>query len=91
MTEGQPSSSKRWIDEAETALNKATEALRAAWEGTHEARMSTLEAAKEAAGRLGMAIDQAIDVAKESWDPPNAETGSDIEAPEEAGADSPAN
>jgi hypothetical protein len=31
--------------------------------------MAALETAKEAANRLGEAIDQGIEVAKETWDP----------------------
>jgi len=69
MTEDQSPGTKRWIDEAEEALNRTAEALKAAWEGTREARMSTLEAAREAASRLGDAIDQGIAVAKDTWDP----------------------
>ncbi len=69
MTDSQDPGSKRWIDDAEEALNRAGDSLRAAWEGTREARMSTLQAAKEAANRLGEAIDQGIAVAKETWDP----------------------
>jgi len=60
---------KRWIDEAEEALNRTAEALRAAWEETKEARTSTLEAAREAVNRLAAAIDQGIEAAKQSWDP----------------------
>ncbi len=74
MTEERPSGSKKWADDAEQALNKTSEALRAAWEGTREARMSTLEAAKEAATQLGQAIDKAIEAARESWAASSEET-----------------
>lgn len=60
---------KRWAEEAEEALNRTGEALRAAWAETHEARSSALESAKEAAARLGTAIDQGIVAAKKTWDP----------------------
>jgi len=60
---------RRWIDEAEEALNRTADALRAAWDETRDARTSTLEAAREAANRLGAAIDQGIEAAKKSWDP----------------------
>jgi hypothetical protein len=73
MTDEQTPREKRWIDDAEEALNRTGETLRAAWEGTREARMSTLEAAKEAANRLGAAIDQGIAVARETWDPSTQE------------------
>jgi len=73
MTDEQTPREKRWIDDAEEALNRTGETLRAAWVGTREARMSTLEAAKEAANRLGAAIDQGIAVARETWDPSTQE------------------
>lgn len=72
MTEERDQTTKRWIDEAEEALNRTAEALRAAWDETKDARTSTLEAAREAANRLGAAIDQGIEAAKQSWDPARA-------------------
>lgn len=54
-----------WFDDAEEALEKVGESLRAAWEETREPRMSALEAAKEAAEQLGDAIDQAVDVVRQ--------------------------
>lgn len=85
MTDDQGDRAKAWAAEAEDALNRTTESLKAAWEGTREARMSTLEAAKEAANRLGEAIDQGIAVAKETWDPSRKETpaAADEETPPE--------
>jgi len=77
MTDERDPGTKKWIDEAEEALNRTAEALKAAWEGTREARMSTLEAAKAAASRLGDAIDQGIIVAKETWDPSRREEPTD--------------
>ena len=77
MTDERDPGAKKWIDEAEEALNRTAEALKAAWEGTREARMSTLESAKAAANRLGEAIDQGIIVAKETWDPSRREEPSD--------------
>lgn len=79
MTENRDQSNKRWIDEAEEALNRTAEALRTAWEETRDARMSTLEAAREAANRLGAAIDQGIEAAKQSWDPVRASDGDEAE------------
>jgi len=67
MTDKQEPGARRWMEDAEDALTRTTEALRAAWEGTRETRMSTLEAAREAAAQLGKAIDQGLDVARESW------------------------
>lgn len=67
MTDNEPQSGQRWVDDVEKALNRTSDALKAAWEGTHESRMSALERAKEAANRLGDAIDQGIELAKKSW------------------------
>jgi len=69
MTEDRDQTTKRWIDEAEEALNRTGDALRAAWDQTKDARASALDAAREAANRLGEAIDQGIVAAKETWDP----------------------
>ena len=67
MSERPPSDAKKWIDEAEAALNRTAEALRAAWEGTRESRTKTLEAARDAASQLGKAIDEGLEVARETW------------------------
>lgn len=81
MTNENEQSTQRWIDDVEKALNRTTEAVKTAWQGTRESRMSALETAKEAANRLGDAIDQGIELAKESWDrPAETATGSDEEA-----------
>lgn len=66
MTENQDSRGK-WIEEAERALDRASDALRVAWEDTRDVRMSTLEAAKQAATQLGKAIDEGIEAARGSW------------------------
>lgn len=65
---GQQSDSKNWIDDAEDALRRVGDALKAAWEGTRESRVSTLEAAKEAAGLLSNAIDEGVKAARASWE-----------------------
>ena len=68
MTDEQrPGDFQKWIDEAEAALNRTAEALRAAWEGTKGSRMKTLEAAKEAANQLGRAIDDGLVAARDTW------------------------
>lgn len=67
MTDEQGKGGRKWMDEAEEALDRTGEALRAAWQGSREARMSALEAAKQAANRLGEAIDRGVSVAKETW------------------------
>jgi hypothetical protein len=69
MTDERDPNERTWVDEAEEALARAGEALKAAWEGTRDARMATLEAAKDAASNLGDAIDQGIAVVKEKWEP----------------------
>jgi hypothetical protein len=80
MTDNESPSRKTWVEEAEEALNRTTEALKSAWDETREARMSTLEAAKEAANRLGKAIDQGIEVAKQTWEPSSREGGDTVSA-----------
>ena len=67
MTDDQQSDFKAWVNDAEAALNRTAEALRAAWEGSRDSRMKTLEAAKEAAAQLGKAIDEGLDVARDAW------------------------
>lgn len=59
---------RNWMDEAEEALQRTTDALKAAWESSREQRMSALAAAKEAAEFLGRAIDEGADVARRTWD-----------------------
>jgi hypothetical protein len=68
MTDDKSQQARKWFDEAEEALDRAAEALKSAWDETRDVRMSTLEAAKEAANRLGTAIDQGIEAARQSWD-----------------------
>lgn len=67
MSENSEQKSREWIKEAEAALERTGEALRKAWSETKDTRMATLEAARNAATRLGEAIDQGIGVAKETW------------------------
>lgn len=81
MTNEQEQTKPKWVEEAEEALNRATNALRTAWEETKDERVATLEAAKEAASRLGQAIDHGIEVAKERLGPTAEETD-----PEESAA-----
>lgn len=83
MTGERDPSARRWIDEAEEALNRVGNALSAGWEESHEARMATLQSAREATSRLGDAIDQGMAAAREKWDPaegaPPAAEGADEE------------
>lgn len=68
MTDEQSKIGRKWIDEAEEALDRTGEALRAAWEGSREARVSALEAARAATNRLTEAIDKGFSVARETWE-----------------------
>jgi hypothetical protein len=65
MTDQTPEG-RRWIEEAEEALSRTGDALRAAWEGSRDARMSALEAAREAATGLGQAIDRGVEAARDT-------------------------
>jgi len=67
MSEESDRQKNEWMDDAESALERIGESLRQAWSETRDARLATLEAAKEAASRLGDAIDQGISVVKETW------------------------
>lgn len=60
----EPKADRRWLDEAEEALDRVTKALTAAWEATREARMSALDSAKLAAKQLGEAIDKGAETAR---------------------------
>jgi hypothetical protein len=67
MTEEQ--STRKWIEEAEEALNRIGDSLKAAWDETQDARMATLQSAREATTRLGETIDQGIAAARKRWEP----------------------
>ena len=83
MNTNEEQPTKRWVEEAEEALNRTGDALRAAWTETHEARSSALESAKEAAARLGKAIDQGIVAAKKTWDPAREHQAQEDQSDEE--------
>lgn len=85
MTEGSEQRKSEWMDEAESALERIGDSLRQAWTETREARISTLEAAREAASRLGDAIDQGINVMKDTWSnrPGEVEEEPTAEVPQE--------
>jgi hypothetical protein len=69
MTEESQTEKKRpdWVEDTETALDRAGEALRAAWAATRDTRVSALESAKQAAKQLGEAIDRGVDTARQKW------------------------
>ena len=56
-----------WIDEAEEALERVGDSLRAAWDETRDSRMNALGSAKQAAKQLGDAIDRGVDAARSRW------------------------
>lgn len=67
MTKESEQPTRQWSDEAEEALDRTVSAVRTAWEGTRESRMSALETAREAIRRLADAIDEGIELGKGSW------------------------
>jgi len=77
MSSEQEKTSKQWISDAEEALSRTGEALKTAWNETKENRMATLEAAREAASRLGKAIEEGIEAARKSWDTSQSQEPSD--------------
>jgi hypothetical protein len=56
-----------WVVDAEEALNRASESLRAAWEATKDTRVGALTSAKQAAKQLGEAIDRGVEAARSRW------------------------
>lgn len=89
MTDEKDTATRKWADDAEEALNKVGQALKAAWEGSHEARTATLQSAKEATSRLGDAIDQGMAAARKQWEPSENEPSSgQTDSPSEDGSPS---
>lgn len=58
---------REWVDEAEKALERTSDALKAAWDSSRESRLAALQAAKKAASQLGEAIDRGVAGAKDRW------------------------
>ena len=58
---------KGWMDDVQAALDRANDALTAAWDATRDTRLRALEAAKQAVEELGVAIDRGVAVARERW------------------------
>lgn len=89
MTDEKDTATRKWADDAEEALNKVGQALKAAWEGSQEARTATLQSAKEATSRLGDAIDQGMAAARKQWEPSEDKPSSDqADSPSEDGSPS---
>lgn len=76
----EPKPRKEWIEEAEEALDRTSNALKSAWEASRETRMAALESATQAARELGVAIDKGLAAAKERW-------SGDEEAPSDEAAE----
>ena len=66
---------REWLQDAEAALARTTEALHAAWGATKDTRLSSLESAKRAAKELGEVIDRGVAVAKDRWESSRDEAG----------------
>lgn len=66
--EGGDRGRKEWMDDAQDALQRAGDALRAAWDASKPARMSALDAARQAARQLDDALDRGMSAARERWD-----------------------
>lgn len=76
-----------WMDEAEAAWERAGQSLLSAWEETRDARMSALEAAKEAADELAKALDRGVEAARARWEAAQDEEAAAGGAGEEDAAD----
>ena len=76
---------REWVDEAEKALERTSDALKAAWDSSRESRLAALEAARKAAGQLGEAIDRGVAGAKDRWG--HADTGVEAEVSNTASAE----
>jgi hypothetical protein len=58
---------RKWVDDAQAALDRTVEAMRSAWDATRESRMSALESAKQAAQELGRVLDKGVAAARDRW------------------------
>lgn len=74
---------RNWMDEAQAALDRVTDATRAAWDSTASERRRALDSAKRAVDDLAGVIDRAVDAAKEQWSGTRT-AGGEGDAPEEA-------
>ncbi|MGH3651070.1 MAG: hypothetical protein ACRDU9_10225 [Acidimicrobiia bacterium] len=83
MTEDDKRTDKDWKVEAEEALERAGESLRAAWEASRETRLGGLERARQAARQFGEAIDRGVAAARERWAAEHAKAQTSTTAEEE--------
>jgi hypothetical protein len=83
MTENDKGTGKDWKVEAEEALERAGESLRAAWEASRDTRLAALEGARQAARQFGEAIDRGVAAARDRWAAEDARAESSTEAEEE--------
>lgn len=83
MSDERDTSRPDWVNEAEEALDRATEAIRTAWEESRESRIKALDSARHAARQLGEAIDRGVDAVRNSWqsDEGSEQGSGDDEAP----------
>jgi hypothetical protein len=79
MTENDKGTGKDWKVEAEEALERAGESLRAAWEASRDTRLAALEGARQ----FGEAIDRGVAAARDRWAAEDARAESSTEAEEE--------
>lgn len=82
MTKEDEASRPDWVKEAEEALDRATEAIRSAWDETRDSRMHALGSAKQAAKQLGEAIDRGVEAVRSSWQ--SSESGESLSGDETA-------
>ncbi|MGA7272385.1 MAG: hypothetical protein WB239_15035 [Acidimicrobiia bacterium] len=59
---------KDWMNDAQDALQRAGDAIRAAWDASKPARASALDAARQAARELDDALERGMAAARERWD-----------------------
>jgi hypothetical protein len=72
---------RRWVDEAQEALDRAVDAIRSAWDATKDSRTSALESAKEAAQELGKVLDKGMAAARDRWGTSEDDGGDQTDIP----------
>lgn len=85
QSSGTDETRREWLEEAEAALDKARDAIRAAWDESREPRSAALESAKQAAKQLADAVDRGFDVARERWGEGRGETDQEPAVMHDAG------
>ena len=67
MSDKGNSAAESWLQKAEDALQRATEAVAEAWKATEDVRGQAWETAKHAVDQAAEALDHGIDAAKQTW------------------------